>query len=348
MTQTFKNILIIRTDRIGDVVLTTPSIKAVRKAYPDARLCVLLAPLTYDLLNGIGFVDRLFVDDRRGEHAGNLGFFKLVRKIRRERFDLVINYHTKKRTNLMAFLAGVPYRLGYRNNKWGFLLNHPVEDYRHEGLKHEAAYCLDLLNEIGISDAELTPEIALLDESVAWVDDFLGLNQIDAGDKLIVIHPSASDPAKQWPAENFVELINTLGTRNAELKFAVIGTAANRSLAASIVKGTRPKVLDTTGLLSLSQMVALLKRADLLISNDSGPVHVAAALQTPVISIFTRNQPGINPTRWQPLGERSAYVSVDADHSKSFKKAQNYDPKSMQPIAVQTVLQAVDALCKLC
>jgi heptosyltransferase-2 len=107
-------------------------------------------------------------------------------------------------------------------------------------------------------------------------------------------------------------------------------------------------VYNLAGKTTLGQLVSLLKRCSLLVSNDSGPVHVAAALGTPVVSIFTRNQPGINPERWKPLGEKSAYVAPDKDLSISFARGEVSDSAFLDTITPQDVLRAVDALFKLC
>src|SRR5208283_5138589 len=151
----FNNILIVRTDRIGDVVLTTPSIKAISRAYPNARISVLVTPMTYDLINGNPYVDEILVDYVQGRHKGLLGFLRLSRDIRRKSFDLAIIFHTKRRYNLACLLAGIPYRLGYKNNKFGFLLTHPLKDQRPKGEKHEAQYCLEVLKAIGIEANDL-------------------------------------------------------------------------------------------------------------------------------------------------------------------------------------------------
>lgn len=343
----FKNILIVRTDRIGDVVLTTPAIRAVRQHFPSAKISVLIAPLTYELLNGLPFINEILIDDREGVNKSGKGFLKLVQLLKSKKFDLVINYHTKKRINLACYFARIPHRVGYKNKKFGALLNHPVEDRRHLGEKHEAEYCLDLLKEIGVESDDLTLEVAVNEESSRWMEDFFNLNNIKDNDQIVVIHPAASDPAKQWPKENFIEAMRVMSERKSNLKFLIIGTYTNRPIAQSIARG-HPAAIEMAGLISLGQLVSLLKRADLLISNDSGPVHIASAVGTAVVSIFTRNQPGINPQRWQPLGENSRIVSVKFDDQISFKKAQSYDPKTMEPVTVDAVLEAVDSLSKLC
>ena len=131
--QDYKNILIIRTDRIGDVRLTTPAIHALRKTYPKARISILVAPLTEDLVKGNPDIDEVIVDDRRNQHHGPLGYLKLTRLLKSKNYDLAINFHTKKRTNLLCYLAGIPNRLGYHNKKFGFLLTQKIYDRRPKG-----------------------------------------------------------------------------------------------------------------------------------------------------------------------------------------------------------------------
>ena len=354
----FKNILIVRTDRIGDVVLTTPAIKALRQRYPQARISILVNPLTYDLVDGNPDIDEVIVDDRKNAHKGALGFWKLVGELRQRKFDLAIIFHTKKRTNLLCWLAGIPHRTGYRNEKLGFLLNHPLKDRRHFGEKHEAEYCLDVVRHLTAASNPALKELELFvpikEESQRWLKQFLFENNISESDKVIVIHPGASDPARYWPHDRFAEIINCLVDRY-QAKIILVGSVAIRTTIREImvlVKGSVASrggvVFDMSGLTTVSQLVSLLKRSDLLISNDSGPVHIAAAVKTPVISIFTRNQPGINPERWAPLNKKSISIAVARDNAISFKKAGSLDPQYSQLIPTQEVLEAVDVIFKLC
>ena len=352
----FRNILIVRTDRIGDVILTTPAIKVLREAYPQASISILVSPLTYDLVNGNPYLNEALIDDRLKTHRGPLGFWRLVNSLRRRKFDAAIIFHTKKRTNLLCFLAGIPYRTGYRNEKFGFLLNHPLEDTRPFGKKHETEYCLDVLKSLDISDAQFlkAPEfyVPVKEEARDWLKSFLVKNNIGDQDVLVAIHPAASDPAKQWSSKGFAELMDYLIERY-HAKIVLIGTASVKSTVRDILAfvknaSTSGLIFDLSGMTSVSQSVSLLKRANLLVSNDSGPVHIAAALGTPVVSIFTRNQPGINPERWRPLSQKSRVVSVPEDKKMSFKKAQPLDPQYSQLIPAQEVFEAVDSLFKLC
>ncbi|HQP10116.1 MAG TPA: glycosyltransferase family 9 protein [Candidatus Omnitrophota bacterium] len=349
MMEKFENILIVRTDRIGDVVLTMPSVKALREAYPQARISILVAPATRDLVDGNICLDEVLVDDRRREHKGLTGFLRLVAMIRRKRFDCALVLHTKKRTNLTCFLAGVPVRIGYKNNKFGFLLTRPIADTRQKGEKHEAQYCLDVLKEIGVISHDLDIDLPVKEDAVRWAERVLIEHHVAESDRLVAIHPGASDPAKQWPESRFLDLSNRL-VEKYRAKIIMIGAADIKEISGTIVSGVKGDVIDLTGRTTVGQLAAVLMRCGLLVSNDSGPVHVAAGVGTPVVSIFTRNQPGINPERWRPLGENARVVSVCPSQSSgiSFKKAQKPDTEYLELITTEAVLEAVDSLYKLC
>jgi len=302
--KTFHNILIVRTDRIGDVVLTTPSIKALRQAYPWARISILVTPATYDLVNGNPYVDAILVDDRQGRQKGLFGFLRLTREIHFKKFDLAIIFHTKRRYNLACYLGGIPFRLGYKNEKFGFLLSLPLKDVRSLGEKHEAEYCMDVLKAIGIENDDLDIFVPMQKEAEGWMFNWMQENNLKPNE-FIAIHPGASDSTKCWPTANFALLMDRLAERYA-LKIVLVGSVQTISSAEEILRQTQKasQFLNLTGKTSLAQTVSLLRRARLLISNDSGPVHVAAGVGTSVISLFLRNQPGINAQRWRPLGPK--------------------------------------------
>lgn len=357
MMKPLHNILIVRTDRMGDVVLTTPVIGALRAAYPKARLCMLVTPATWDLVAGHPDLDEVMLDDRAKRHKGFWGFWRLIRQLRRRNFSAAFIFHTKRRTNLMCFLAGIPHRIGYKNNKFGFLLTDPVKDTRHEGRQHEVDYCLDILKAWGLAPPKMALKVSLHGAAEQWAKDFF--KQPALQDKrCIAIHPGASDPAKCWPAHRFAAMMNVLDQRHACV-FVLMGAAATTVVAEQIKTDLEDHVMvwNLTGKTSVAQMVSILKRCQLLISNDSGPVHVAAGVGTPVVSLFTRDQPGINPERWRPFGHRSRVVRVDPEavaqaglepskNKNHFAKSGGQAPQYMELIPSQAVLEAVDAVFK--
>jgi len=340
----FKNILIIRTDRIGDVILTTPSIKALRQGFPKARISILVAKPMDELVRGNPDLDDILIDDRQKEHKGIRGFGKLVSKIRAKKFDAAVIFHTKRRANLLCFLAGIPVRVGYKNDKFGFLLNHPVEDRRHWGEQHESQYCLDLVKHLGAGEVPLENlYVSIQNESERWAEHYFKEQDLKSHDLVFAFHLGASDPSKCWPAQDFGRLMERLIEKYS---CAVILVGSSEMAGASLAAASKlqGKVLDLTGKTSLSQLVSVIKRCHLLVSNDSGPVHIAAAVKTPVVSIFTRNQPGINPQRWRPLGKFSKYVTVAPEQEMSFKKAGPVDQRYLEQIAPQTVFDAIQTI----
>src|SRR3990167_8218820 len=252
----FRNILIVRTDRIGDVILTTPSIKVLRQTYPSARISVLIAPLTKELVAGNPDLDEIIVDDRRCVHRGITGFWRLVLSLRRKKYDLAIVYHTKKRTNCLCWAAGIPRRAGYTNEKFGLLLTDPIPDQRHWGRQHEAQYCLDVLRHLGISGNKIldkSPQdlaedvyVPVSADAWRWLEQFCRERPISGRERLIAIHPGASDPAKRWPERQFAELIDQLAGRHPA-RILLIGTKETTGIARQIISLTQVPVLDLTG-----------------------------------------------------------------------------------------------------
>jgi lipopolysaccharide heptosyltransferase II len=347
MKHDFKNILIVRTDRLGDVILTTPAIKCLRKNYPKARLTLLISPSTYDIVCQNPYLDEILFDDRKKKHNGLLGFSKLVYEIRKKEFDLAIVYHTKKRSNLLCFLAGIPLRIGFKNNKFGSLLNWPVKDDRNTGRQHESYFSLDILREMGIPVGELDFHVSVSSQAEKWFADYLTAHHVKVGERLIAVHIGSSDPARRWPTYRFAELMSLLG-REKRNKFVLVGDHFLQEAGQNLEKQTNVPLLNLIGKTTLSQLTSVVNRCDMLISNDSGPVHLATGLNRPVVAIFTRNQPGINPERWRPLGEKARYVSVPQDTSISFAKSREIDSKLLEVIRAEEVFEVVDHIFKLC
>lgn len=336
--KSFKNILVVRTDRIGDVVLTSPAFKVLRESFPYAKISVLVTPTTKELVEGNPNIDHVLVDDRKDEHGGVFGFWRLMNSLREKRFDCAIIFHTKRRANALCFFAGIPTRVGYRNNKWGFLLTDPVADKRHEGIKHESQYCLDVIRHLGVTVGSGVVFLPLQKEAEEWAEAWLKEQKILLlKDSLIAVHPGASGPEKQWTKAGFSQVIQQLIDKYSA-KVVMIGSSDIQPVAQEIQMLAQRPVWDLTGKTTVSQMASLLKRCTFLISNDSGPVHVADAVGTPVISIFTRNQPGINSARWKPVSGRGRVLSP----------ALQKPGAPPENVPVQDVLEAVDALFKLC
>lgn len=308
----YKRILLVRTDRLGDVVLTTPAIKAVRQAYPQAYLAMMVRPYTELAVKGNPYLNEVILYDKGGRHRSIIASIGFAMELKKKNFDLCIIFHPTNRAHIISYLAGIPRRIGYDAN-FSFLLTDHIRNTKHEGKKHELDYNLDLLKLLGIESEERELCVPVNDEAVKFIDELLTKSGIKKTDRVIVIHPGASCPSKIWPLERFAKLADRL-IGSYGVKIVVIGGEDEKDAFCvnSVRKFMLKEALFLAGGLNISQLGALLKRAVLFVSNDSGPVHVAVAVKTPVVAIFGRNQPGLSPTRWGPLGPNDIVLHKDA------------------------------------
>ncbi|MEK6732554.1 MAG: lipopolysaccharide heptosyltransferase II [Candidatus Omnitrophota bacterium] len=305
-----KRILITRTDRIGDVVLSLPAIKAARKAFPDAYIAVMVQPRIYDILKGNPYIDEVIIYDKNKKHKGALKSFNFIKWLRSKKFDMVLNLHSTKRINLLCFLAGIPRRIGYARGKADFLLTDRIKYAKKSGEKHEAEYSLDILRYMGTNPEYSNPFIYVQNEDEKKSAEMLASLGIKNGERFIILHPGASCLSKMWPLENFAKLGDML-IKDLKIK-AMINLAPGQKNLGEKVRGLmKEKCVFFCDQTTLGELAALFKKASLVISNDSGPVHIAAGVETPVISIFGRNQKGLSPVRWRPLGDKAIAIHKD-------------------------------------
>lgn len=307
----FKNILVVRTDRIGDVVLTTPVISSLRKAYPSSRITMLVSAQTKEIVEENLLLDEVIIDDPYNENKGFFGFWRLVGVLRQRGFTLAINYHLKKRTNFLLFHANIPYRVGFQNKKFGFLLTHQFPDPRTDGLLHETEYCLKLLEYIGLKPGLAQLHVTVKKDCEAWVEKVLQSQGIGKAEKIFLLHPGASCPSKRWPPENFALVADSLQKEHKK-QCILIGSLDSQDIANKVCENAKVPLINLVGKTTVGQLISLIKRSDFLISNDSGPAHLAASLETPVVSVFGRNQKGLSVTRWKPLGNKSRTIHKDS------------------------------------
>lgn len=342
----FKKILVVRTDRIGDVVLSTPVLRALRDNYPRSYIAVMVSPQARELVEDNPYLNEVIVYDKDKKDRGLLGFWRFVMGLKRKKFDLAIVLHTKKRTNLITYLADIPKRIGYHDTKFGFLLTDKIKDTRMLGLHHEVDYCLDILRKLGLTIKERIPHLAVKKECVFEADALLLEAGIKREDKIAGIHPGASCISKRWLKDRFVVLANHL-VEDYGLKIVLFACGTDdMAVANDIAKEVRYPAINLAGKTSLSQLAALLKRCRLLISNDSGPVHIASAVGIPVISIFGRNQAGLSPVRWGPIGKHDRYLHKEVGCSVCLAHKCVIGFDCLKAITVEDVLKTVDEILK--
>ncbi len=298
-----RKILIVRTDRLGDVILSTPVISNLKHHFPMAKITFLCRPYTKEALIGNPYLDNVITYDKYNKQKDFLSTVKFAFKLRKEKFDWALILHPTNRAHLVTYLAGIPLRTGW-DKKLGFLLTNKLPHKKHLGKKHELQYNFDILNELGIPVIDKQTYFPINPESEKKVTTMIKDWKISSDEKIVTIHPSASCPSKRWPQKKFTDLIDLL-KNEIKCKIIIVTSKGQEIFGEELVK--KDGVFDLRGKLSISQLGCLLKHSDLFISNDSGPVHIAASLNTPLISIFGRSDPGLSPKRWGPLGKNSFY-----------------------------------------
>jgi len=340
-----KRILITRTDRMGDVVLSLPAIRAVRKAFPGAYIAVMVQPRMDDLLKGNPHIDEVIVYDKNKKQKGIFNNISFIRQLRSKRFDTALILHTTKRINLICFLTGIPKRIGYARGKADFLLTDKIAYTKKLGEKHEAEYSLDILRYLGIEPEFLLPFIYVQRDDEKKADILLKSLDIGRGEKFVVLHPGASCVSKMWPLENFAKTGDML---IEDLKIKVmINLAPDQAALGEKVRGMmNNKPVFFCAPATLGVLAALFKKASLVISNDSGPVHVASGVGTPVISIFGRNQKGLSPVRWRPLGDKAIAIHKDVGCTDCLAHDCKKDFLCLREITVEEVFEEAKELLK--
>ena len=333
-----KRILIVRMDRIGDVVLSTPAIKAVRDEYPDSHIAVLVRPYARDIVDGNPYLNEVITYDKSGREKGVFGNIKFISHLKRKRFDLAIILHPKNSSHVLTFLAGIPERIGY-DKKLGALLTKRIPHTKQYGLKHEMDYALDLLGYIGIKPKDKSlymPINKLSEEKIRAVFDKNGISEKDI---VVVIHPAASCPSRRWGLDRFAGTADILSKRFGA-KIIIIAGPEDAAFGRNVSKLMKIKPLDLSGKTSIADLASVLKRSRLLISNDSGPVHIACALGIPVISIFSRKDRGISPGRWRPVGKDCIALHRDVGCDICLAHNCRLGFKCLDAVRVEDVLSA--------
>ncbi len=306
------NILLVRLDRIGDLVLSLPAIRAVRERFPNARISVVTRVATQTILEGHRDIDEVIAYhyEKNGRHRFFLGYCRFLREIVKRRFDVAFILHPSVRSHLFPFLAGIPYRIGF-DAQLAFLLTKKVPDERHEGKRHESDYTLDIVRAFGIEPTRhLKSELPVYQDEMAQVLKYLERAGWNGEGPFVAVHPGASCPSKRWPKERFAELVGKI-LSEYQHAIGIVGGAEEKKDGEFIRKCFDKRVFDLTGQLTLKQLAAFLKKADLLVTNDSGPVHIASAVGTKTLCIFGRNQAGLSATRWHALGEGHRVIQKD-------------------------------------
>ena len=328
-------ILLIKPSSFGDIVHCLPVLAALKHHWPNAEVDWAVKREWAGLLTGHPMLRRVVFFPGTA-----LEGVRSWQTLRRDDYDMVIDLQGLFRSGLYAALTGCPVRVGFDDSREGSSWFYSRRIKVSNDAVHAVDRCLDLVRQIGVKTAP-TPAFPVPDgkQEQEWVDDLWRRNQIRDGEAVCIIHPSARWPTKRWPAERFAQLADGLIARE-RMRIMIVGSGSEASQIEQMSRQMSQPAINLAGETELLQLAALLRRANLLVSNDSGPMHLAAAVGTPVVAIFGPT----DPSRVGPYGDGHVVLRKEIDCSRCTRRACIRDALCMKAIGVSDVFEAVRAV----
>lgn len=329
-----QKILVRSVNWIGDAVMATPALGRIRTAFPEAEIVVIANPLVAELFSYHPYCDRVIVFDKKDRHRGIRGFLRFCYGLWREHFDLAILLQNAIEAAFMAAFAMIPHRAGYKTDGRGWLLNYgvPTRESKH-GL-HHTEYYLKMVEDLGLTGEAQGLKLALADHEKQWASEQL------PGSGWLAINPGAAyGSAKRWIPERFAAVADQLAESHG-LQVVLTGGPAEQEIGFDIEKNMRCRPLNLIGTTNVRQLMAVLDRCHLMVTNDSGPMHIAAALGVPIVAVF-------GPTDHKttsPLSENHRIVRHDVYCSPCMLRQCPIDHRCMEGVRVEHVLAAAEQL----
>ena len=295
-----KKILVIKLTALGDVILSIPSLKALRQKYPDAWISVLVSRKARKIIRNCPYVNDTLVYEEVPDENRWLSILRMSKLLAKEDFDIVVDLQNNKTSHLLAFLSGARTRVGHDNRKWSFFLN--KKNRESGGALSPIEHQFQVLKLLGIDAAVRKLEFWTDPEEEESAKNFLKNQWVSESQTLVGINPGSSLrwPTKQWPVENFAKLCDELAKRN--IRVVLTGSKEDELLAEKLLKLTRNKPLNAVGRTTITELAALIRRCSVFISSDSAPMHIASSLDVPLIAIFGPTDPKrhlVPPTAYQ-------------------------------------------------
>jgi heptosyltransferase-2 len=285
-----ERLLVAQTGFLGDVVLTTPLIAALRNKLRPESLTVLTTPQAKPLLEQHPAVDGVLVDAKRGEGRGLLGLLHTARRLRHQRFTLAVAPHKSLRTALLLMLAGIPQRVGFRHSAGWFLYHRTA---LRDPQRHEVERILCLMRAFGIEPEECRskPQLAYGEAARRNGQALLRAAGVTATEPVFVVCPGSVWPTKRWTVEGYASLVDHLARDYG--KVLICGGPDDMLVAQMVHEKSKKQGVNLAGHADLPTFMALLDRARVVVSNDSAPMHIAVARGVPVVAIFCATTPSL-------------------------------------------------------
>lgn len=291
-----KNILIVRTDRIGDLILTLPLAGLIKKQYPNSKVSFLVREYTKNLVSHHPHIDEVLV---LKEVDGNVSLFDNIKLIKQKKFDSCIVVYPRFRISLIVFFSGIKNRIGTGYRWYSFLFNQKVYVHRKNAKHHELEYNVNLLEKLGIkinlNESNVSYDLKTDDNAMQNVIKTLIDEKIDLQKQIIIIHPGSGGSSMDLPTNKFTWLVNKLDNDNYQI---ILTGSKNEIELCEKIKSSN-KVKNLAGKFNLDELTALISKSSMFVSNSTGPIHIAAALGKYTVGFYPKIV-SCSKERWSP------------------------------------------------
>ena len=326
---------------LGDAVMSEPALRSLRRLFPHASITLLVKPVVAGLFESHPAVDRIFLYEDKGRHAGFTGKWRLAGELRREGFDLAVLFQNAFEAALLTVLAGIRRRYGYATDGRSLLLSEPVAVPDRRTPIHQIRYYWDLLKPLGLTGDPLEPQLHVSAEEERLMAERLSRTGIGTDDLVIGINPGSTyGGAKRWLPERFAEsaerLCRALSASGRRPAVLLIGGKGEEPLGRDIASRLTARTAVLSGATTIRELLAAIKRCALLVTNDTGPMHIASAFRVPVVAIF-------GPTDWRttsPYGADHALLRHPVDCAPCMLRECPIDHRCMTGVTVEQVAEA--------
>jgi heptosyltransferase-2 len=330
---------------IGDAVMSEPALAELRRLFPKAEISLLVKPHIAALFSGHPAVDRLVVYEDLARHAGIIGKWVLASSLRRAGFDLAVLFQNAFEAALLAFLAGIPRRYGYGTDGRSLLLTDPIPRPNSQCLLrhkiHQVDYYFELLRQLGSGRRLGAPKLYVSSGEEEQAQQVLHMQGVETSDLVIGVNPGSTyGGAKRWLPERFAEtadrLLDRVRNLSSRVHIVIVGGKGEERLGHEIAERMRVKPIVLSGQTTIRELMGIIKRCALFLTNDTGPMHIAAAFEVPTVGMF-------GPTDDQetgPVGELKTLVRHQVECSPCFLRECPIDHRCMTRITVEEVVEA--------
>lgn len=304
-----KNVLIIRTDRIGDVILSIPLAEQFKKHFPECKVTFLVRDYTKELLIGNQFIDEVLV---LKEFNGKIDVHTNVQMIKGKKFDAAIIVYPTFELAWMIFKSRIKHRIGTGYRWYSFLFNHRIFEHRKTAERHELEYNLNLLKVFNIKPEVNKQNVSFFlhrnEESIEKIDRLINSLEINPNKPFIIVHPGSGGSSVDLPINKMRELVNLLS--KLDVYIFITGAESEINLAESL--SSNKNVFNLAGKLVLQDLVELIRRGKIFISNSTGPMHIAASLGLYIVAFFPKIKE-CSVERWGPYTNKCSIFKPELD-----------------------------------